>query len=1076
MFAWAVDAIVDTPRPTAVCVIAEALKLSQWKEVILDALKKAIDGRGTALTENILQCVHHGFWNDVASVICSILHLQQVKATRVLNPLIKSMPPRAQLECDSAFLEIASVLRERAALMRCTIFLEVVKRTLMTKHLAMRQLVTKVVCAFCSVEGFAEWFCEGEVFDYVVESMREVGEGRNETLLMRLAVGCLEAIVSAQPKGLQFRWCYCLESVFIVCGRMSGAEGIQKAMKVFCEGLEGAPVASVSEVALQALLAFIMSLLPKVCPSDSITDAKVEEKEMFTTSFNKGIEGLITFLGKYRPSVQVVHSVLAICEASVTPKNLRPRVFALLTQVVQNLKNLANEALQEKGDHEKNVVQGLAQRLLFVIFGCWGEALENTLDSMDTVSSEDETVEGLLHLLNMFSNGLDPVFVALGSCDKNDRDAICAWCWRYFPPRTAFAIPAVTNPTIFHGSARSLTDTREEVIRQYLWCITMDRPVDRTTAFEEIPTTEAEFLEDIVKMASCPTSFTMKILEKGITFDCLSLLGGPGLIVKALSAGLCELQSNWSKEACSQSLRYLQSISRMCIQCTAAFQELDVPQNVWERVIAGEDLFASGCWDVLVFCLFLRRGVRDNTDTLAWEKLTENLSVIDSRFLENSRPLAMTCIENADASTSILYAIANSSHPRRISNFMLDISDANNIGSDLVISLQNAGVMDILRDLLEEILRMLSDASSTEHFGSVQQNQNNAYTTILLRIRSLISIISPTSFGYDFQTKWSILRLVTQTFMSLSTSTCYSTFAIQLQSALLKWLIIILKSSKGKEYCSYACQSGIASHIIQRLQRVLEECWDFFRDEFISIAASFLVLLLQDDNHCSKILNPLVIKLLRDATAWDQLLCYSSYLHTDSSFKITNSCHLLNCILLRNSLRKTDRIAWCPRVHISLSAAAFSANTLVREAALATLGTVMELQPEKCSATDAFTMHLMLSRHLVTKFCLFRTEPMSAVELRYLISAVNCGHADDYILEIEKEVVCRSELIEKSKERSSLFNKSSHCHLIALRAQIMHRSKGAASTEPSREYMPSKLIRKAEVLLSRNAVVLRSVC
>lgn len=1077
VFAWAADTVVNAPCPTAVCALAEGLKLSQQKDAVLDAFGRAIQGRGAILIENIWQCVHQGFWNDVGSVVCSALRVEHVEGAKVLDAMIRKMSPRGQLECDSVFLKVVLALWEPSALMHCTVFVEVLKRALVAKHVDARRMVTAVIRMLCNVDGFAEWFCEREVFDYVVESVREVGEGRNEAILMRLAVDCMEAIVSPQPEGLELRWCYCLEVVFGVCGRVSEGESVEKAVKVICEGLRGAPVAAVSETALQAFLGLIMSLLMRRSQLEENADRRVDEEERTAAILSTGIKGLSMFLEKYRPSVQVIHSVLEICEASVRPRCLLPQVFALLSQTVQNLKNLANEVSKGKQMHEKNAIRVLAQRILFVIFSSWGEALENTVSIADNVTFDNETVEGIWHALDMFSNGLDPTFMILDSCSKSDRDAICAWCCKHFSPKTVFAVSKVTQELPFHIPPNVVPKTRKDAIRQYLWRITVDEDIEDTDALEDVPTTEDAFREDLVENACRPNSFALKALEKSIKYGCSDLLCNPGLTIEALSAGLQKLQLAWSSQSCSQSLRYLQSICYLCVRYGINFRELNIAQGVWEKVLREGDLVTSRRTDILVFCQFIRRGVVNWADVLAWDRLTKCFWLDGSTFAEKSNLLILTLVESVDASSSILHAVVNSSRPKQISNFLLDACEANKIGLDLIAALKNAGAMNVLRRMLEEIPIVLSDMSTLENICSSQQIQDNADKIIMLRIQSLVSILTPTIFGCECQPDWSLLRRVNETFILISTSKTQSRCAIQLQSAIMRWLIAVLKSTNGKEYCSYACQSDIASHVVQVLQSTAAGQWDPVWDELVSNAASFLVLLLQEDNISSKILNPLITRLLRDTTAWNRLLCYSSCLHTDCSFKVTNCSHLLNYILLRNSLRKTDRVAWCPKVQVLLSAAAFSANVLMREAALMVLGTIMELQSEMCSVTSAFSVHLGLSRCLFAKFCSPSTEPTGAAELRYLVGATYCGHADNYILEVEKEVAHRLELHKVRAEARGLLSPDTTSRILtALKNQVAHRIKTTKPSELVREHMPSKVMRKVEVLPGRNVVVLQTNC
>lgn len=1075
VFAWAVDTVTNAPRPTAVCLIAEALKISQQKNVVLDALGRAVRGRGATLIENVLQCAHQGFWNDIGSIVCSVLRVEHVEATKVLDAIIKKMPPRGQLECDSVFLKVVLALWEPNALLHYTVFLEVVKRTLVAKQIDVRRLVTTVVCMLCNIDGFVEWFCEGEVFDYVVESVREVGEGRTETILMRLAVDCMEAIVSPQPEGLQLRWCYCLEVVFEVCGRVGEGEGVEKAMTVVCNGLHGAPVAAVSETALHTFLGLIMSVLTKKSQLEEDADMKLDVEERFTSIMNMGIESLSVFLGKHRPSVQLVHSVLEICEASVRPKCLLRRVFTLLAQVVQNLKNLAGEVSKEKEVHEGNALRILAQRILFVIFSSWGEALEDTVNVADGTTLEDETVEGLRCALEMFTSGLDPIFMSLGSCSKSDREAICAWCWRYFSPKIVFAVPNVAYKPPTLNSSNTVTKIRKDATRQYLWHITVDEEINEIDGLEDVPNTEDAFYEDLVKNACCPGSFAMKALERSTKYDCSDLLCAPNLIVKALSAGLQELEQAWSDQSCSQSLRYLRSICYLCFRYNLTLREFGVAHSVWEKVLLDGDLATSCRQDISVFCQFICRGVVNWADVIAWDRFTKDLWLGGNRFPERTYLLALTLVESVDASSSVLHAIANSSHPEQIADCLLDVCEANKVEPDLIVALENAGAIDILRCMLEEIPTVLSNISSPTRIDPTQRNEENLDTITMLRVQSLISILIPMVSKGGFQPNWSLLRLVNETFISLSASKAQNKHAIQLQATIMRWLISVLKTPNGREYSSYARQSEIASCAVQILQATIEEHWNQAEDELISNAASFLVLLLQDDNISSKGLNPMISKLLRDTAAWNRLLCYSSCLHSDSSFKITNCCHLLNCILLRNSLRKTDRVAWCPRVQVLLSAAAFSANALMREAALTVFGTIMELQVATCSVTNAFSMHLALSQYLFTKFCSPSTELASVVEIRYLVGATYCGHADDYILEVEKKVAHWLELLKiKPSATGAQLPDSMHRILTALKNQVVHRIQNTKSSEPRREHMPSKLMGRAEVLHGRNAVALQS--
>lgn len=1046
---------------------------------MLHSLHCAVRGRAAAFEMRVFAMLPaaDGMFHNVGEVVCAMLvavDWEEVDCAALVDAVANAMPQRRMPEADRLFLDVVYVLLERSVeiasrvgcevvalantLMKCGQFVDVVKSSVLSEEIGTLERVTKIVATLChECLEIAELFCACGVFEYIVESIRSVGQGDGSLSVEKknklfLSVESVAAIVIQKPKGLTEKWCYCLDVIVSVCEHLSEGPQAQMITDILGHAFKHAAPPIFTDELIDKFVAFEMMLCTRMLQRVMRNSNGKKMECGGDTAFHyesvvtHGIESLTMLFTRYRPSLETIHSVLRICEGASQPKSPWPCMFAFMVQLVNHFISIYKARASEEAIGIP-ALQILGQRLLFIMFDLWARALEGSVEDTQTTLHVFKSVDGFLSAMDMFSVALSPVFISSGSCSNDDQKGMRSWCWKYFPPKIIWYIYAEFDRLTGMEKADVKQIEMRLSVRRYLWSISGSGEPPHSDRLTTVETTEDTYLEGLARGPKNSDSCAITLFEMGMEFDALDGLCSPDLLAEALCTRLGLLFSTQNQEASFQALKTVRGISFICCRFGLQFRMLEMPPNTLEMAFRAEQFSISNSRDFDIFQQTVLRGRTSLADVLAWNSFAEYIQNFETASLpQESEVWTMLC-EHTQTVTSVTYALSKSTLPENISSCLLGMFEGHEIPCRLVSSFEKAGVADLLCGLVKSLPRQIfpTSQSKTAEVGE-------DYFAEHRRVSCFIAVLSGGGFLAGSRTNWNLLSLVCEAFGRETVSLEGPSDVLSLLFSLIRCLIAILVSTRDGKVRSYMHQNGVTAQLVRVLR-----FWSgssLSQDMVTSAAACLLVLVVGPTDSAEVIpaLNPILSELLQDLSTWERVLCsFPMSSGGDRCCKVTNCCFLLDSLLKRTSLSKEKRLAVSSRrVILPLTRAASSSDALLEEAALRVLKTMIEMNPSQFEGSSSLCLLRRLATHNVTKLCSSTARKLSDFEIAYARVAVLCGHADNELHELEKTVRRWSDRKQdKSDPEHETALEHMFPHMSALLSALGDRARALAKATPS---------------------------
>lgn len=1028
---------------------------------------------------------------DVADVMCSVLAVtdwRDLDCRVLIAATVNAMPQRRIVEAEKMLLDVVCALWQRAVDARCNIeemtelatvlmtcdhFVAVIKGAILSQDPDTSEKASKMIRAVC-LQGpdISEQLCTSGVFDYIVESIREItlDDGNLSTEKRRrlsYAIHSVSAIVAQNPKCLPPKWCYCLDVIISACQHVCEENLAHLMTEVIGCAFNSAPVLVFTDETVDKFVAFEMVLFTKLCDETSeaydkdgynCTKGSSTAKDIIAT----GIKHLTKLFHRYQPSVDAMHSVLRICESFAQSRAHVPCVFDLLTRVVGHFGAFCLSP-NTKPSTDISAVHHLGQRILFIIFDTWAGTLETTLRELSDPELMFECLADFRSFLDMLSTALNPFFVLSGCCSLQDRDGMSSWCWQYFPPNRVWHIFSElegSKSQKLEGTKGMNHECPVSSMQMYLWRISSSKDVLDGSFSTHIDTNEESFLRSLACVQRTSEDTSMMILQRAIQLHAISGLSAPDLVSHALCARLQSLVAKKQESISSGILESMRGVAFMCVDCKLNFRLMNIPSEAVIQAMECEDFDISTLEDMNIFRETVLQAKRGRADVLGWDRLSTFYHSLNSQDHSHTEAVWTMLCENAHAVESLCYATMNSNYPQNIANFLLDMFDARGVDSNITKAFDKAGAAKILCRALERLPTLLSNTSPVADTGAdVDSTRERA------RVTCFLQILSGVEFFSGAPPPWTLTRHICETVHYEAARKVKTSETFVFLSALLRGLIDSIELSRESKTITYLRQSGISTQLVQLL-RLSQEA-SLFRDQTTSMAACLLVLILEGTSRGSGAASLIAsfADFLTDLSCWERLLCSFPMTATGDRFcKVTNCCFLLDRILRSCHITKEGRhVLYSRRVIIPLTRAASSSDALLETASIQVLTTMMDIDFSSFYCHFTLTLFRMVCVRNLKKLCSAKREELSCTEFEFGRTSVSCGYGDGILNELKSCLQKMYPRDENDVSKSSTVMIPSEVSLLSREISNRHEYVQRNSNCASVKYCPASNFSKSAV-------------
>lgn len=1026
---------------------------------LLHSVAGAVQGKAMQFGQRLLHMLQAAddMFPDVDIVFCSVLTAtdwREVDCQAIVMAVVDALPHRRLALAERMLLDVVCALWQRAEesgcdiqdamtesatlLMTCEQFVDVMKRSLLSEDPETSVRTSKIIKAFCSLNTeIPEQFCSSGVFDYVVESIREItldndSLSAEQKRKLSNAIHAIAAISTHKPKCLHPKWCYSFDVILSACEHTCDEEQAHLITVIIGCAFENAPVLVFTDETIDKFISFEMTLFAKFCENVLREEASgnrigpMEWKPVKDT-IAEGLTHLTKLLNRYQPSTRALHSILRICEGFAQSRAHVPSVFDLITQLVGHFR-LLNSSQDSIPSTETEATRHLGQRILFIIFDTWARTVEAIIEELSDPLPMFENCSDFCSFLDMLATALNPFFIEYGCCSSEDREEMSSWCWQYFPPNTVWHIFSElegANAQELHNISR---ESWLATMRTYLWRISSAKDIPDSAIANSIGLNEDTYLLSIANVPSVPEDPAMMLLQRAIQLQNVSGICVPDLVASALCRRLRHFLAMEHELESLSILEAVRGVAHICVECKLDFMLMDMPADALVKAFESESLSFSNSEDMNIFRQTILRPRHNSADVLAWDRFSSFCQALDTQNPPCTDMVWSVLCESANAVESVCYALTNSMYPQNFADFLLDMFDDRGSNMNITKALDKAGAANMVSNLLQSLPNSLSTTFVTEDFENGNDLVENR-----TRVTCLLQVLSRAGFFSGACSPWALTRHISETIRNETTRKEKSTETFAMLSALLRCLIDSVATSKESRTIAYLHQSGLTTELIHLLRSSGE--MSLFRDQTASLAASLLVLILKQNptTHRAMTSTKTFAEFICDLSSWERLLCsFPMTAGGDRFCKVTNSCVLLDHVLQSKHIEKEIRsVLFSKRIIIPLTRAGSTSDALLETAATKVLITMMDTDPDYFSGPFTLTLFRVLCMRNLKKLHFTKRDELSWIELEFARMSVSCGYADGALDELEeslrktysvdnKDAASRVEPLGISSELSSL--------------------------------------------------------
>lgn len=788
-------------------------------------------------------------------------------------------------------------------------------------------------------------------FEYIIEGLREASMPPFRSKRSDLVKQTLPALSLLASSVQAPHWCYALRTVFSVVEYAEGAtehlcQVIQAAVKV-------APASVFASGLISDLVAFTMRL-------------------MSTEYLPIAAECLRTVLMRYKTTVEELQAILGVVECLVEKQVAI--VYALIRSTIVQFRRLADN--KTAPEH----LQTIGRRLILIIF-------DKCASQHEGKSAAPENIEDVLEI---FTDGLDPLFLHTLSCSVEDRLGIQNWCWRFFPPRVI--MKCVSG-----------------VIPLYLWRISAEPGAELADDLESLCSEES--LLSQIAGDGCEPGFSpvFVIVDKAVQIHRVDGLCLPEAIIEALLRRLHSMDASCNpgsqcEKHINDVLRIVRLMLTTCSGYGLCFPIDDIQEDNLRIILQSQEFSFDVEADRILLRSIIGHCKHGDLDVHAWDLVASKYRNPINKNVQLDLVITglITARDTADPCESLIYAISNSTRCHEIVECLLDVFERQEGRKALFNAMRDNGAIGITFKVLQ--------ALPSQGLLSMQEGTCKPNLGYDLAI-SFLDLICCSEVIPCYDESWTLLRIVCDSFTRESMSHLTFKPKVHLLLALVRCLIALLRGLDDHTKIAFIRHSGVESQAV----KLLTDLPNTMRSSGLLLSAiACLVNLFMHKNDLTIHFMPeleINMKYLANKHTWEKLLTPApGAADVDETNSMANSCYLFES-LLRGGKGCMDafRDVISRKILILLHAAAVSWSRLLSQAAQSTFRALLQLKVHEQHSFFKTQLFGELCSFCVSQFCTPHNQFLTSAHILFLNELVHNGFVDGQLPKILKYIAewCR---------------------------------------------------------------------
>lgn len=965
-------------------------------------------------------------WLTTASVLIATIKASSLtlSADKVI-PLVP-VPPTLRVHTSStsaylsviaAIIDVHSSTAAKGLLIVLDDFVSVLRHALLSANSDLSALAANIVTTLVRLSSpVTNALVQNNVTEYLIETLRTAHHPSiSNSDCFFPALPALAALSAQCPDALVPKWPYAL-SIVMTCASVIALDLIPSFLTVLHSAFKTAAVSVFSPTVAQQMVALIFRLFNQTCPA-SPTDVPVDDR----SHVDRAIDCLLLLISRYRISSDVIHSVLSVSELCSTNTTLISSglrlIHACASQFCTHVEKQKDQNVfnDEEGNRlrrqQEAALVSVGKRLVFILLDTFGPLLNSTIDTVESAASFLGGLGGIISLMRSFTTMMRPEFVSTGCISATEQyDARVAF-WNMLPIRIVLAV--VEKELDSDGDMRAYIDALLSDMDHY-GDGDLTSPKTRATRMNESyprsPEHFVKMLSEDVRPMEMATTFQM--LQIGLIFRNVQALGETGAIVDALGKRIenilligdnitVDLFRHWQDHL----VRTMISISTLCQTSNMVF-----PANCLTEDAAR--VFLSRCKDLSqettfnIACEILCLKHLEAFHSIIWDKMAHFLSYSYTiQTDERKSSLYTMCESNEVVLNSILNAVLRVTVPQRIAAL---VSCLYLHGKDHVPHLKVGSKRDAIQMTVQQLTNVHAAwKKDNSPVLSKKVSCTNDLGMECLRASALLEIVVSTDAISDTVASWSLLRILTELFISIGTLLSLNQPIATLHASMLHCAVQMMKKSQDSKRLVYMVETGgILEHCINALKAVPNAnigVWELQKNEHILLhIGCFLLVMLQNENtSVREVTESLILgELTSNSEIWECALADHLERHEFmTGLRIANLTFLLHKIcILTKKLSKLSRTTQFVSSHVLtlVCVSCASPRIFVSDVNHLLLSTIMQLDGKMANLIPHDVLY-MLSEITMSKLCYLTRQLVLANELICSKQLVLFGTADKYL-------------------------------------------------------------------------------
>lgn len=922
---------------------------------------------------------------------------------------------------------------------KSSMLLDAIKACVLSPRDRIRATLADLISLLCAYAPSAPQDCaDSGIVDYLYESLREnatggdLSQGSTPAPLLVSSLRSLFVIAEHNPPGMQLKWDYGLETVVSAILGARDDSVTDTAFRLFQSAFRHAPVSSLRTNIIERFVDILLHLATRVSVQLRIGIEAPSQSPLPTGSdrtsqdiFASGLNCLAHLVSRYRIPTLLFHSLIDVCEVACC---FAPNLLAgaqITNWILEQFIDLHGSDTVSLSTSEAIQDSEIADKLSVLSLGVWGAVAADIFSNYDQSVHQSMDFRLAFVVLQVVTSALDPRLLRRGTYSADDVSDLLLWCWKAVPPKAVFALvssfrcSAEPSAEELHAQARSETVSSlallvapDIIARTYLCRVVSKANFSAGKCQGDTsPITDAEFR---LALASDPgrlsSNLAFSLLLTGIAN------GDIETSVTDVRDALDALESRVRTSAASPSagtsecvFEGLQVILKLCQQHSLRIDRLNLPCSAWTMAVSHKRFSPPTIPDFFLFVI-THISARD-VQLIAWSRYAECRKHGQASSLCLDESICSLITSDQNATEGLIFALSSPRAPAILFEAILELCNLQEGLLPLTKALLTAGLgeaaCEVFRNYRLDAGQLSLNQSQRQ---AVSPNEERIGCPQIARVAFLLEVLARGGSIAWSDTVSRLTLIVCDAFVDQQKDDSDPANE-HLRLAMTRFLIALLhggRAGKSKSCYAYVARGVVGVYAAKFLESAAK---GHGRGKDFSAAASacLIVLLLEygaHDNGASRAgLISLLKELPKESHVWAQLVSTSGI---DDS--LADSCRATNCaFLLAEVLRLQGRDGFPNVVKpnfvlvAALVAEASGNNSLLRDAALKALSSLMSLSPSDFGQARGLCVHWAFSQTILKSSTHIIT--LSTPEIVYLTAAVRCGHANSFIKTVRSQLI-----------------------------------------------------------------------